>query len=169
MADLKASATSSYSALLDASLSSAEERHIISPADPELPVIYDVVVKDPKTDTLEVHRHLLEFDPESPDDIELKLVEVSKPTLKRGASQLLVRQQTQLDARVATLWADKMPDAAYVSISPVLGERCKGTKAKLMLARLDGGNEEVFEFGCCFASGIATGLKESSIEVYKLV
>ncbi|TEB24264.1 hypothetical protein FA13DRAFT_1324223 [Coprinellus micaceus] len=166
MADLKSRAVPSYSVSLDASLSSAEERCIVNPASPDLPVVYDVVVKDPETDTLKVHRHILEFDPESPDDIELKLVEVSKPTLEEGASQLFVRRQMQLDGRVATLWTDEMPEAAYVSLSHALGAGGKVTKTKL---RLDEEGDEVFEFGCCFASGIAVGLKESSIDVYELV
>ena len=169
MADLNPRAVSSYSASLDKALSSAEERYIINPADPSLPVIYDAVVKDPETDTLKVHRHILEFDPESPDDIELKLVEVSKPTLEEGASQLFVRHQAQLDGRIATLWTDEMPEAAYVSLSPALDAGRKATKMKLRLARLNEGADEVFEFGCCFASGIVVGLKESSIEVYELI
>jgi hypothetical protein len=47
MADLKSRTVSSYSVSLDTSLSSAEERCIVNLAGPDLPVVYDVVVKDP--------------------------------------------------------------------------------------------------------------------------
>jgi hypothetical protein len=62
-----------------------------------------------------------------------------------------------------------MPEAAYVSLSPALSAGGKVTKTKLGLARLDEEGDEVFEFGCCFASGIAVGLKGSSIDIYELV
>lgn len=180
MSDLKPRAVSSYTASLDTSVSSVKERHIVNPASSDRPIVEDVVVKEPGGDILEVHRHVLVFDPGTPEEIELKLIDVAQCTLDSGASQLSAQRQVPCDERIATLWVPlderslEAPAAAYISIWPhlPLGLPRKGKKAaktEFGVARFYEGGDDIYDFGLCPVSGIATGLKESSMRVYDFV
>lgn len=165
---------------MDTSASPVKERHVINPANSDHPVVYDLVVKNFEDDALKVYRHVLNFDPDSPGDIKLKLVETAKCTLDSGATLLSAQRQMPCDGRIATLWVPqdersfRAPDAAYISVSPrmsneLLQEGRKAVKTKFEAARFYDGGDDIYDFGLCPVSGIAVGLKESSIQVYDFV
>ncbi|KAH6907994.1 hypothetical protein BKA70DRAFT_1562665 [Coprinopsis sp. MPI-PUGE-AT-0042] len=63
MSDLRPNTVECYTAKLSRALASVQERNILIPASPGLPVLYDFLVKDTEADSLHVHRHALEFNP----------------------------------------------------------------------------------------------------------
>lgn len=84
---MRPGAIESYTAELDTALASVQERKILISTFPELAVLYDLVVKGTEGDSLHDHRHALDFDPDRPDQMNPKLMEVSKCALDSGSSE----------------------------------------------------------------------------------
>ncbi|KAH6911410.1 hypothetical protein BKA70DRAFT_1267568 [Coprinopsis sp. MPI-PUGE-AT-0042] len=176
MSDLRPNTVECYTAKLSRALASVQERNILIPASPGLPVLYDFLVKDTEADSLHVHRHALEFNPDLPDKITLKLVEISKCSLIRGSSELTSQHNAFCDGRVAYLWVPQepgswaSPNQAYVSLSPPIPSHVNNVvNSKFSVTPCyEKEAEDIYEFGLCPISGIGIGLKGSAIEVYNI-
>jgi hypothetical protein len=173
LSDLSPSAVESYTAELGTGLVSVQERNVLISASPEFSAVYDLVVKDTEADSCHIHRHLLNFDPELPDEINLVLVEVAKCGLSTGSSELVSQHKVICDGQVAYLWVPQepgswaSPNQAYISLSPPISRHVNkaATTRFSAIPFYEKDAEDIYEFGLCPVSGVGIGLKGSAIEV----